>query len=357
MLESDFDKAVKRIKNKEDNPMKTVSQKRIQYIDLAKGFGICIVVFFHVRGLFQLQYHPIIANLLFSCCMLPPFFLISGLFFKEEPFDIFLKKKVKSLLIPFLFFYILSAVLIPNIAHYFFGMHFNTVTGWASLWAFIWPCEYPNIPLWFLWCLFLMCILFWGIVKFCRQYFPNHFQKAVITIVVILALVGFLISDYTSHDIANICDAFQNIPFMCIGYFLMRSAFVEKTAGLKRNKKFYLILSSLVLSLIFSALYDQETLGNHILCFYLCGIAGSLLILSLSSLINKLPIVSYFGRYSIIILATHGILIRVCTPLAVYLSPYLNDVAASLLVWVFILLSYLIWIPLLKTLLPHILVK
>lgn len=89
-------------------------KNRIQYVDLAKGFGIMVVVVYHI--FYHLHNMPAI-NVI-SIFMLPLFFFLSGLFFKEyDGFSEFLVKKINTLLIPFAFFYLITSIALPNILH------------------------------------------------------------------------------------------------------------------------------------------------------------------------------------------------------------------------------------------------
>ncbi|MBR4815346.1 MAG: acyltransferase family protein, partial [Paludibacteraceae bacterium] len=92
---------------------------------MAKGISICLVMLFHIKGIKDVSYDPIVESVLFSSCMVPPFFFIAGTFFREgDRFRKFLIKKVNSLLVPFVFFYLMSAVIIPNLTHQLFGMNY-----------------------------------------------------------------------------------------------------------------------------------------------------------------------------------------------------------------------------------------
>ena len=142
--------------------------QRIEYIDTAKGICIALVVAFHCN----LHYDESTDQML-SCIRLPLYYFLSGLFFKQyDNYSFFLIKKINKLLIPFLFFYLVTSILLPNLAHYFLYYQINTVVGWRSLYAFITPEKFPNIPIWFLWSLFLSNIFFYVITFFLfRLYF------------------------------------------------------------------------------------------------------------------------------------------------------------------------------------------
>lgn len=80
-------------------------QQRIEFIDLAKGICIILVVLLHIvpsANIPELRFIRI-----------PLYFILSGLFFKDYgSFRNFLKKKVNNILIPFLFFYVVSYLIL-----------------------------------------------------------------------------------------------------------------------------------------------------------------------------------------------------------------------------------------------------
>ena len=80
-----------------------MSTKRIDYIDAIKGFSVLWVVLYH----FDLTGVAINAPL-----RLPLFFLVSGLFFRQRScFKDFFIKKVNTLLVPFVFFWLFGITL------------------------------------------------------------------------------------------------------------------------------------------------------------------------------------------------------------------------------------------------------
>ena len=83
--------------------------KRIEWIDLAKGICIVLVVFHHVMVRYDLEL-PLSDAL--SSFRMPLYFILSGLFFKlYEGFEGFVKRKVNKLLIPFAFFLVTTSLL------------------------------------------------------------------------------------------------------------------------------------------------------------------------------------------------------------------------------------------------------
>lgn len=78
-------------------------KKRIEFIDLAKGICILLVVFSHAGEDYGNRFDPALTSF-----RMPLYFVLSGLFFKEySGFAEFLVRKTNKLLIPFLFFYML----------------------------------------------------------------------------------------------------------------------------------------------------------------------------------------------------------------------------------------------------------
>ena len=332
-----------------------MSSGRINYIDLAKGISICIVMLFHIKGIEDVLYHPVVEALLFSSCMVPPFFFIAGAFFREgEGFRQFLIKKVNSLLVPFAFFYLLTAVVVPNATHLLFGMNYNTVLGWESLWAFIWPGEYPNVPLWFLWCLFLTNLLFWAIHRLSNKLFPDHAQLVMVGMVVCCAVLGFYFAHLLNADIGNICNTLKYVSFFCLGHIMSKMNFFRNLdhAGMTPKRRCILFSIPLAVIVLF-ALFLGDTEVDF-LRFYVYGIAGSFFLIILSSWIIRLPIISYLGRYSIILLLTHGVLVRIGTSLVIRASESIEPFYTTLFFWVIMVLSYLVIIPLAIKFLPHV---
>jgi len=132
--------------------------KRIEYIDLLKGFAILWIVWWHTC-------HPAFIDPYYH---VPLFFFISGVFFKPYPLTTFIRKKTKALLIPFVFFYLLSYI-------YRIGVHIwdnKTLAGfpWLNI-LDVFKCMpngdylWVNVPLWFLLCLFNVTIIYYFIHK------------------------------------------------------------------------------------------------------------------------------------------------------------------------------------------------
>ena len=80
------------------------NEKRIEYIDIAKGIGILLVVFGHVvfGGYYEMPHAQAFSNSIYSFHM-PLFFIISGLCIKESKIldKLTVKKMTNAYLIPY----------------------------------------------------------------------------------------------------------------------------------------------------------------------------------------------------------------------------------------------------------------
>ena len=166
--------------------------QRIQFIDLAKGLCITLVVLYHINTRIDLNL-TIFSYL--STFRMPLYFLLSGLFFKEyENFFCFLKRKTNKLLIPFLFFYLITSFLMPNILYQFgFTVAKTESLGISGLWAFLTKEQFSNGPIWFLWCLFELNILFYCIFLLSKQ-FGKYFVGILVLLSILLGGAGMMLS-------------------------------------------------------------------------------------------------------------------------------------------------------------------
>ena len=317
---------------------------RIDYIDLAKGFCILLVVLNHANVLSgDLDY--LMRDAL--CAMrMPLYFFLSGLFFKPyESYMGFLKRKVNKLLIPFLFFRIISCLITPLVS--------GKSVEWFRMWDFlVGPMHAPNTPIWFLICLFVLNQIFYGIYKI-----ANYTREPLIALIFLSLLLGVAgyYSGKTGFSIRpmNISTAMTAIPFFCVGYL-----FKSHTSILYPNRwDKYLVIVSIGCAIYTwafakSADYFTNYYGGDIWATYSCGITGILCVLFISKKIGHLPLISYFGRYSIMILVTHLPIIQRILPLMARFgfSPWFNILGCSLVV----MLSCLFLIPVMKKYLPYV---
>lgn len=265
-------------------------KQRIPYIDLAKGICILLVVLDHIadNGYFAGGDYPL--NEIFEQLRMPLYFILSGLFFKDYAGGLreFLLRKTNKILIPYLFFlglYIgLNKVL---------RMTLGISTG--ELWA----------PLWFLLCLYWMNGLFaatYHAIKRCCA------GALTADILLALCMLVFGTAGYLAGTLPfRLGTALTCVPFLWAGYVLNRRLHLLE----RRPHWAVSVLLGIVLLALLQPLYQGENyfyLNSYaapLPLVWLAGLLGTLGVLQLSSVIRHLPVISYIGRYSIIVLCTH----------------------------------------------------
>lgn len=301
---------------------------RIEYFDLAKGLCISLVVLNHLQGAYGVE---LPTDSYLTLIRMPLYFFLSGFFFKDYGgIATFAAKKTDRLLIPFLFFYITTSVLLPTMLANTLGMHFNTAKeGWATLWAFLMPdARYPNIPLWFLWALFLGNLLFYAMRKA---------VKADWAVLLLALLMGSIFAtDHAPTLPASIDRMLSYMPFFITGH-IFRSRKMQARLTPK-------VLTAIAIVYVATGWHHAETPVLQIVQCYITGLCGILCLIALCMHTGHLPYFSYIGRYSIMVLVTHEPLIRALLPLDMGLW-------TSFLV---IMMLYPAVIPLMKRFLPHV---
>lgn len=274
------------------------TKKRIEFIDLAKGICILLIIIGH-SGV-AVDYPGI------SAMRTPLYLTLSGLFFKDYGgFANLLIRKTNKILIPFLFFYIVSYLLFYLFNALFPGLIVSDARGITDVFTQI---QYFNGPLWFLLAIFWDNLLFGAIHLNIR----SEWMRAAA--VILIGCCGLIFYDYSILLPCCIDAAFVCLPFFYFGYLLKRSDIL--VAG---SYDRYNLLIALAL---FAIAYFIDTYAHPVLFFHDREISGNMLaivflpltsvvaLLMLCKAVKRLPIISYFGRYSIIPLCIHHLIYR-----------------------------------------------
>lgn len=325
-----------------DNNLQNDKKPRIEYIDLAKGICIFLVVSFHVTGTMKVEMPLNNYLLLFR---MPLYYFLSGCFFKPyNGFVDFIKRKTNKLLVPFFFSYLFFSFLIPNVLFHGLGIDLGTLS--LRRLPFAWyEVKYPFIAIWFLLCLFEMNILF-----YITYWVADKTKYKVLMLVVgslIMAGIACLLKLYGIKLPGMLNKAFQAQPFFLAGYLTLR-----KSSILQPNKtdKYLPLLFCACFGLLVLFEYSYAWFG--LLSVYACGIVGALGVILLAKYLKWLPSFSYFGRYSIMILISHGLVLTLFLKLFSYLnfSTVFLFGATLMCTW----LSYYLIIPFMRRFLPHV---
>lgn len=327
---------------------------RIEWIDTAKGICITLVVLNHImiyQGFPEYQPDVFLFFNDFMCSFrMPLYFFLSGLFFKTYGGGLFfIKKKVNKILVPFVFWYFVSLLLFPVTDDIGGWRYFDFCTDkYMALNFYFGDCQVINGPLWFLLCLFevnvFFCLLQISINKRYLLYIAS-FMTGVLG----LLLSFFSINLHASMDTALTC-----LPFFVFGYMIKNDTNVLTTAISDR----YLLLICLIFGIIcfffsdYAAFYSNTYSQQSYFTIYPCGFLGTLMILFIAKYVGVVKLLTYFGRYSIIILCTHYPLLKIINR---YLLWQMDGVIVKILASYFILMTIeLTLIPLLKKYFPYV---
>ncbi len=282
-----------------------MGKERIAYIDFMKGLCILLIVMEHMPNAnFYDSLLPHLDNTLKSF-RIPMYFFLSGLFFKTyNGFNDFLRKKTNNLIITLLFFHFLCCffkfplVAIVHKVRPDVIIDFRIIDIIPPFLGRFWRAAGA---LWFLVALFLVNILyyifhtFWG-------------KRGVVIAVFISSILGYSLMKFKivlpfEGDIALV-----GLPYFLLGSFIKQNNFLAPS---KYDKLGYFVFLPICIFLYhyssnISFLY--QVVPNFFLLYFIPFIA----ILSLFWLCKNLryiPLICYFGRYSVIILGTHQLLI------------------------------------------------
>lgn len=316
--------------------------KRIEFIDLCKGICILLVVMSHILLFYQVTEYP--AKEMLTTFRMPLYFFLSGIFFKSYAVKTFLLKKVNNLLIPFLFFYVTTGLLLPQFLFHAFGHRMEWMSSgdfYQEMMSQYVTEAFPNISIWFLFCLFLLNLLFLLVLKVCRSLTP-----AVIALGLAIGCCGLYMS-WAGIGLPFYLDTtFTAFPLFIVGYLLRRHSNI-----LQKGLPLFMLPLVLLILWRFAEFTDYRTNLIPIYSAYLCAFAGISAVVCIGFWLKRLPFISYIGRYSIIVLCTHALVYQ-----AIHALLRLLVVTHYLHVWNFSLtmLSYLIIIPLFKRYLPYV---
>lgn len=320
---------------KPDTTYTPSGRERCQFIDLAKGLCIILVVLHHCTFYLEdLPWFITTKNL-----RIPLYFILSGIFFKD--YGGILKnveKKINKLIIPFCFFIVvyLLAVKLPL----YLGGKTDSVFG-----DFI--TQFPiNPPLWFLIVLFFDNIIYYYMQKYLKR-----------MVYILPTVIGLTCLAYYMDRIGVKLPLY--ISQICVGlfYYTIGRMLTTKTQMISTQdtNRFRTLITGIIIFatgiIIFRTIgngarlevYNNEWKGNPvwIIAMSLLMTIGTLLI---SKSIRWLPILSYMGRYSIIILGLHYVYIMLLDSFTT-LPSYLFVTTVLLLSW--------LSIPIFKSVFPR----
>lgn len=267
--------------------------QRIDFIDKIKGVCIILVIYSHILGdLFEG------ARFIF-CFHMPIFFCLSGLFFKPYTcYKEFLRRKVNTLLVPFVFFYIISYSLF-----FLKKAAFGSIQNF-SIWDFLYGEQMFNISLWFLLSLFIISNIMYGI-----HYLKSSIVKLLV--VAILGMIGYVGALFNFGNLLFFMASLTSLPFYYLGWILRENGYLERRNTWEFGIGLCFLFVGLVIAFISSTpprlLYFNNTImEGNIFEIYITSVSlVSGLMIVLKYLLKRGKFISWIGNNSIVLLVLH----------------------------------------------------
>lgn len=219
-------------------------KKRIDWIDVAKGIGMLLVIISHVEEHFVGTPMAVLKGPIYTFHM-PLFFFVSGyLFSTKKSFREFFKNKCKRILVPY---FCLGTILV------LFDIYWQGKNPFGNPWfkmdkflggmlRLIYQCRFWT--LWFIACLFFLNIFFYVIVRYGKT------EKVRAASVLLLAIAGLTYYKIGGGGLFwNIDVCLTAMPFFYIGYLCRKTDFVDAKI-LKNRFKWLLFIGFIAVDMV-----------------------------------------------------------------------------------------------------------
>lgn len=283
---------------------------------------------------------------------MPLFIFLSGMFYKDyESFFLFLKKKVKALLIPFFFWYLIGSVAVSLFLYNTWDISlqnmgtFNIRTALPELFI---NEDCANGPVWFLLALFEINILY-----FLIRLLPNTIG---LVLTIVLSAIGYYLGRVSLNIPCFIDSCFTFMIFFTGGHHLFKMGFLVKDVN-KICVAGWLILSvAIIWRFGFYVNYRTNYFpGSTVFSAFPCAVLGIFSILFICKFLEKSIFLQYIGRNTLIILVTHRLIYQ-CWNYPI--TTYTHNIHICLTInFILTLLSYCILIPVFNKYFPVIIGK
>lgn len=296
--------------NKESVFMEGNIKNRIEWVDIAKGLGMLLVIMGH-----SISYTGMAFNLIYAFHM-PLFFILSGIFNKEDSIKNIIKDCLNRLLIPSVLFFMIGIFITVIIPYYRHSINLYEI--FIELY-FGYPATFKVGSLWFVICLFEVSVVFAIVKKIKKIYFQ-------IVVILLLIVFGFAYAylreiNYFSYIPGRRLPLKFDVALIALLFYAAgsygKNLLLYITTKYERNIILQLLILILCVAITICCAHLNGSVNIANLEFknpviYILGaIFGSIGIISLSVIINKIKFLSvfmqYIGRHTIIILGLQSI--------------------------------------------------
>ena len=289
-----------------------MEKKRDATIDIAKGIGIYLVCLGHTTS------NEILLKWIYSFHM-PLFFFLSGIFHSQaENYFEFLKKKIRALLVPYLFFAItlfMFFLLVSKKIGFSAGENLSVKENFIGIFI---GTEIPNFSrvdwgghLWFLLALFLVANIMYFI------------KKLSLKIQILINILMILFNIYLSKKIDFYLPWCFLTVLVAFNFYWFGNYFRNDILN-RKNIPNLILLGLLIINFITSYLNGKVDMwGNNygnLILFFIGAYSGILfLIFFIKKFILNNKFLEYIGKNSLVILAYHRRGITVIKVIIIYL--------------------------------------
>lgn len=317
-------------------------KKRIEWLDLLKGWGMILVMFAHASLPDELRKYIYTFHM-------PLFFFISGYLLSINKYNNikeFLKSKLKSLLIPYFIFSIFNYMFYLIFSRFANHVSENPIKPLLGIFIGIRGTDWTlcNGTLWFILVLFISELLLYFIIEL-----STDNNKTISLCLFIFSLIGYLYSNFIGIRLVWSIDiAFTAVVFLGIGYLIKKNNYIEKYG----DKKY--ILVSLIISIITGMINTEVNMfgsvyGNYIL-FYLSAISGIYLNILIIKELPNIKTVNFIGKNTFVYLALHqyvvySVLKKISEKLLGHVT---NSISMTIISILFVCITVLVLYPFIK---------
>lgn len=319
-------------------------ESRIQYIDVAKGFCMLMIVASHVGlpnpwpGAYEVR--------------VVLFFVLSGYFFSSNLGLLdFVKKKLHTIIIPFLFFWSISYALFY--AGLFLYPGFRDLTEANGFFDCFTQKEYFNGPLWFLLALFNTQLLFYFIQKITKS---NIIRVGII---ILMGVVGYSLAFFEVDLPLNIDVAFTSVPFFAFGYYLRQLNILSRFNSIAQSLFFIAVLYIIYLMNPLEIFMSVNRYGDSLPELYLIGFILSFAYILICKIISEKThylnkFLAFVGYNSMYIMCVHHLIYR---PIKMVVVRYDDGLFGSMLIFLLTICFCLFTAPIVNRKIPFVLGK
>ncbi len=256
---------------------------------------------------------------------MPLFFFVAGWLYKEKPVVVDIKRRFKTIMIPYFCFGSLTLLYWQLFERHFRNSDMSFVQSLFGLISGQYDYLDFNVHLWFLPCFFTVVIFYNIFVRL-----GGGYGKIIATSVSIIMSAMYIVIPLPSLPL-GFDRAFRFIGFYAIGTILLQIKFDEKVRKLRIP--FDWIIAAFLFIINFLLSYKELDTG---IMYFVAAMIGTIATLVISISINKNCILEHLGKISLVILCIHGPVYRIVVKVVSVILRFDTDAARETFVLVFI---------------------